>query len=926
MADRTVRAIFEAKVAQARKDITSFGKDVDTTGKKVDGLTKDLSTLDKQKVKPTIDVQVDDAKRRLTELKVRLAELKTLEASPEVTADISKAEEQIREVKREIVDLNGQRAEVRVNAAIDDAKKRIQELTIDLGTLRSMEVTPVVTADIRETQRKLREARAALRDLNNAQAEMTVTADTSPARREIADLSDDIEDAGADSGRESGVAMIKGILAGLAAIPIVGAVVGVGQAIGEGILDGLKDSFEIEAGRDLFSAQTGLDEDTSARFGRAAGEAYANAWGDSVAANLETARFALQAGIIDSDATDAEVENIIAKLQGLSDLFQYDIAESVRAVGNLMKTGLVKDADQAFDLIVASSQKVQSDDLIDTINEYSNQFVTLGLTAEQAFGLITQGVAAGARDTDNIADSLKEMGLRIREGTDPAIKALGDLGLRANDIVKAFQEGGPNATAAMEQVFDALRDLEAKGGNTQAVIAALFGGPGEDLGSALYALSLDDVSEALGGVEGSAGAADKALQTMSDNTATRMEEAKRNVELAMNGIKGALAEAFGDEIGGAADWVAKNRAPLIEFFLDVVNGAFEMGKAFAEFSATALEGLGELADGLADFIASIPFVDDSLADPLRGFADSAREGAETIRSEVPAALQEAQDKANAWAAPEILKARIHDATVVMTGDLKDFVEKVGEEDLSLTINGDTVNAEEALAVLVDNINAEDGTVTIDGDKVPAEDALDEILRLIADGEEDVTVGSDTEKAKEQLAVLRHQISISEASFTVYADLSPAEQELRDFKARLKTLGIRVSGVTSVGGAHEGGWTGRMVPAMHEGGFIATTPGLYAGGRVPGRDPGYDNILWPLNSGGRTMYQPLAGGEFVVNSQDASFWGPVLEWMNGGGRPTQHTETHEMPVYIENLHTNDANSFRREMPETIAWRRGLKAAQ
>jgi len=29
---------------------------------------------------------------------------------------------------------------------------------------------------------------------------------------------------------------------------------------------------------------------------------------------------------------------------------------------------------------------------------------------------------------------------------------------------------------------------------------------------------------------------------------------------------------------------------------------------------------------------------------------------------------------------------------------------------------------------------------------------------------------------------------------------------------------------------------------------------------------------------------LAGDEFVVNSTDARFWGPLLEWMNAGGRP------------------------------------------
>ncbi len=84
--------------------------------------------------------------------------------------------------------------------------------------------------------------------------------------------------------------------------------------------------------------------------------------------------------------------------------------------------------------------------------------------------------------------------------------------------------------------------------------------------------------------------------------------------------------------------------------------------------------------------------------------------------------------------------------------------------------------------------------------------------------------------------------------------------------------IKVRGGTQLAGAHEGGWTGQVMP------------GLNAGGWVPGSDPGYDNILWPLNSGGRTLQQPLAGDEFVVNSKDSAFWAPMLEWMNSGGRP------------------------------------------
>jgi predicted nucleic acid-binding Zn-ribbon protein/phosphotransferase system HPr-like phosphotransfer protein len=887
VADRTVRAIFEARVTGAQKGMRDLGKDVDKAGKQVDTLSKDLTALDKQKVAPSVDVQIDDAKNRLTDLKVRLAELKTLDASPEVDADIVEAKAKIREVQGEIRELNGQKAEVRVNASIDDAQRRLQAITAELGELRTLEVTPEVSADITAARRRLADVKAELRDLSGAKAVMQVTADTDQARSAIDDLADEVGDAGTEGGEEAGENIATGILDALRTIPIAGAIIGVGVAIAGGILLGIQQGLSIEAERDLFGAQTGLDEDTSARFGRAAGEAYANAWGDSVAANLSTARLALQAGIIDTTATDAEVENVIAKVQGLSDAFDYDIATSIRGVGNLLKTGMVKDIDEAFDLLVFGAQKVetQTGDLIEVFAESSATLKQFGLDAQTSIGLFSQAIAAGAPSAEFLVSALEELAGNAGDSID----IFDSLGLSGKDMAARLTGGGEEAAKGLDMLLDALREIEDPAERTVALVA-LFGEEATAMQEALLAIDLSTAVDELGGIDSAVGAADRALKTMADNTATRMEEAKRNVELAMDGIKGALAEAFGDEISGAAEWVSMNRAPLLQFFRDVVNGAFDMADAFTQFGATGLEVIAELAVGFATLLDAIPtfiFDGEAAADGLRTMAEGARDAAETLRTDVPDALDEVRDKTNAWLAPEIMKARIHDATLAMTADLEGFVAAAGESDIDVKINGDTVNAEEALAVLVANINAEDGTVTINGESVPAEDALDRLLELIEQGEADVTVGADTGPADVSLTRYKGRVSASEAAITVNASTSAAEAELdRLARDRYVTIFASTRVSTGGGGAHEGGWIAK---------------GLHAGGKVPGRDPGYDNVLWPLNSGGRTLVQPLAGGEYVVNSRDATFWGPMLEWMNGGGRPSQvFNETSNAPVYIDKV--------------------------
>lgn len=893
MADRTVRAIFEARVSGAQKGMRDLSQDVDKTGKKVDGLTKDLKELDGLKAAPDIDVQIEDAQRRLSEVKLEISDLEKMEATPEVTAKIEDAKARMKEIRGEIRDLQSQKAEVRIDAAIQEAQKRISEITTELGELRMMEASPEVDVKITEAQRNLRTARAGLKELQGAKAEMKVTADVSDAEDEIAGLGDE----GEEAGDAAGEGVVSGILSALGTIPIAGAVIGAGVAIAGGLILGIKQGLQIEAERDLFSARTGLDEATSARFGRAAGEAYANAWGDSVADNLETARVAMEQGLIDADAIDADVERVIASLTGISEIMQADIPASARAAGQLIKTGLVDTAEDAFDVLIAGYQNGAdaSQDLLDTLIEYPTHFRDLGLSAEDAVGLLVQGLDGGAFNADKVADALKELTIKVKELDATAGPALETLGLDAQAMSAAFAEGGAPARDALDQILTALAGVEDPAERARLAVG-LFGTQAEDMAGALSNLNLDTAAAELSGIEGAAGAADRALGMMSDNTSTKIESAHRDIEIAMDGIKGALAEAFGDEISGAADWVARNRAPLMEFMLSVIDGTFEMGKGFLGFSATALDAIADVLDGLESMLALFPRTGE-LREAMRGISDDLRDGATSMREDYAGALDDMQRKANEWAAPELLKARIHDATMAMTDDMDAFTAAVEASGGTVTINGDTLTAEQALDLLVANIDGEDGTVTINGDRVPADKALATVMAAIASSEDEVTIGGnirpaeqrlmaarravrkaeddikingDTAAAREKLRIAREMVRSAEESIKVSADTSSASESVRRFTAGRRTIWVDVVARNGLAVAtHDGGWTGRP---------------LHSGGWVPGTDPGYDNILWPLNKGGRTLQQPLAGNEYVVNSKDAAYWAPVLEWMNAGGRP------------------------------------------
>lgn len=686
---------------------------------------------------------------------------------------------------------------VSVDADVSGADRRLGEVQSTLQSVDGESGEVVVVGDVSRAESELGTAERALNAVDGESAEMTLDADASPAEEAIEGLGGEGEEAGEDAGE----GLSKGVIAALASIPVAGAVVGIGAAIGKALLQGMEDGLNVELSRDMFSARTGLDEATAQRFGLAAGNSYASAFGESTEANLETARQALQQGLIDEDATQEQITTVVNQLTGISDVFEYDIPEAARAVGQMLKTGLVEDAEEAFDLISATSQGALSDDLMDTLTEYSGQFEQVGLDGEQAMGLIRQAMDEGARNTDKVADAVKEMGIRVREGTDPAREALDGLGLDVDGVVQRFQEGGPEAREAMQEVFDALRETREEGGNTQEAIANIFGGPGEDLGASLFALDLENVQEALGETEGKTS---EVLQTIKDNAATDIAEAQNSIEQGAEGIKAALAAAFGDEISGAADWVAENRGPMMQFFKDAANAALD-------FAEAGIEAAADITEGFTGFVASTlpPFLEgigkavqafgtltgdtekiaagmglQNAAEQARELGEGGQEAADNIRS-LGGGIDDIRTKMNEEFDPQIMAAKVHDATVDMSqrlGELEQTIENTGGE---VTINGETVTAEEALETLKGRINTSDGTVRVNGNKVPADQALDQLMTSVETSSGDVTISATKVPADQALEATMRAVRNSKDNVTIAGNTTPADVALDGVRAAVR---------------------------------------------------------------------------------------------------------------------------------------------
>jgi phage-related minor tail protein len=351
------------------------------------------------------------------------------------------------------------------------AQDRLAKVQADSGASAST----LQRAALDVTKAELRQVKAT-RDLDSAQDQaQTSTVD-------LAQSLDKTEEA--SHGAEGG---LGGLVDQLKELPAVAALAGVaaGAGLGEAITSGL----DVGGAQAKFRAQLGVTKTDAAAIGKEAADLYKNNFGDS----LEDVQDALvkvrQASAQLRVSGSADITEITGDALNLASTFGEEVGPLVEAASRLISNGLVPNARSAFDVITTGFQQGdnQSEDFLDTLTEYPVQFAKLGISGPQALGLISQGLKAGARDTDIIADAFKEFSIRAIDGSDLTATAFGELGLDAEVMGQRIAGGGKTANDALNLTLQRLREIPDPVLRSQAAVG-LFGTQAEDLGAALFAL------------------------------------------------------------------------------------------------------------------------------------------------------------------------------------------------------------------------------------------------------------------------------------------------------------------------------------------------------------------------------------------------------------------------------------------------------
>lgn len=547
--------------SRVESDIAEANKKVEKAAQKSADSTVKVEEKKTRSLKKESDKVVDNAEKAADDV---------ADAWEEAGQDAEKAMQ---------FEVEGKSVDIDVEADISEAENRIDSLEAD-----DMQVD--VDADTGKAESKIR---TVSRDKS---IDVDVNADTSGAKQQIEDLADTAEEAGKKisqslGGGDDGASAMGDIGSVLkdsfseaadSAIPLVGkvgeltsglsgtalAAVGVGAAAaGVGVL-AVGTANDISSAINDFIATTGKGTEETERYQSVLESIYNNNYGENFSDIGEAMGTVVQQL---GDMDDTSLQNVTESAFALRDTFGYDIPESTRAAKAMMDNFGIS-GEEAMNLIAEGAQNGldYSGELLDSISEYSVQFGKMGLDASDMFAIFQKGAESGAFNLDKVGDAVKEMSIRVVDGSDTTREGFELLGLNADEMAEKFAAGGETAKEAFEETMDALAAMEDPIAQNTAGVD-LMGTMWEDLGpEAVTALA--DIQE---GAYETSDAMNQIKDVKYDDLSSQFETLKRNVETALVPIGESLMPLLMELGESVLPLVSGCLAPLIELFSQILS-------------------------------------------------------------------------------------------------------------------------------------------------------------------------------------------------------------------------------------------------------------------------------------------------------------------------------------------------------------------
>ncbi len=396
-----------------------------------------------------------------------------------------------------------------------------------------------------------------------------------------------------DSAKKHGEA-IKNIASGTAKAIGAGMLAAGTAAVGIGV-SAVKSAVSMDQAMNQFISSTGKGKEETERYQNVLESIYKNNYGESfedIAGAMEQVTKNL------GDMDDTALQEVTESAFALRDTFEYDIAESTRAAKAMMDN-FGTSGEKAMSLIAAGAQNGldYSGELIDSISEYSVQFAKVGLDADDMFKIFQKGAETGAWNLDKIGDAVKEMAIRVVDGSETTADGFKAIGLDADKMAAKFAAGGESAKEAFKQTIDALAGMEDPLAQNTAGVN-LFGTMWEDLGPEVVTqlASIEDgaydTAEAMKGIK----------ETKYNDLGSMFEGLKRSVEMLILPLGEKLIPLLSEMIEDALPVIEQLLPPIV----DVIGELFEqLMPVIEDLLPVLLDLFEDLMPPLMDLIEAV---------------------------------------------------------------------------------------------------------------------------------------------------------------------------------------------------------------------------------------------------------------------------------------------------------------------------------
>ena len=179
------------------------------------------------------------------------------------------------------------------------------------------------------------------------------------------------------------------------------------------------------------------------------------------------------------DLDDTSLAKLTSQVISLSQRTGTDVQENVTGTTQLMNAfGL--DSQKAFDLVADGYKNGlnSSGDFMDTLNEYAPLFQQAGFSAQDMLSIMKNGLSNGAMNTDKVADAVKELQIRLGDGSFEA--NMGTFSEATQNSFRQWQEGKATVADVAQSIQKDLNKMSPE--DKQKALSALSS-QFEDLGT-----------------------------------------------------------------------------------------------------------------------------------------------------------------------------------------------------------------------------------------------------------------------------------------------------------------------------------------------------------------------------------------------------------------------------------------------------------